>query len=613
MPPSPAAIHYRVVCADPHAQRYAVTLTIAAPAARQRVRLPVWIPGSYLVREFAKNLSGLQAQQGRRARALRQIDKASWELDCAANDHGSPEGHAPLILRYEVTANDTSVRGAWLDTQRGFFNATSLCLRVEDHDHEPHTIEIVPPPHATHWSCATALRALKTGRRGFGLYHADDYDELADSPVALGVFWSGEFTACGVPHRFVVSGAGTGFDGARLLADTRTVCETQMRFWHGAKAGQRGGARPVHDRYVFLLNAMHEGYGGLEHRHSTALMCKRDALPRLGVARQDPSYTTLLGLISHEYFHTWNVKRMRPAEFARYDYGRENYTALLWFFEGLTSYYDDLLLRRAGLIDDAAYLRLLGQTIDQMQQMPGRHVQSVAQASFDAWVKYYRMDEHTPNITVSYYLKGALIGLCLDLTLRASGQPDQSLDAVMRRLWQDSRGGPIDETAIADALRAVGQRSYARELTRWVHSTQALPLAELLRAHGVAVRDEAAAPAQALGLRVDESTGTLRIKMVLHGGPAQKAGFIAGDEWIGVEQARRSSRSNRSAPAAEGWRITRLEELAPYLGPRRKFDALVARDRRLLRLSVQLPAQRATRWLLAIQDASLLERWLGAA
>jgi predicted metalloprotease with PDZ domain len=344
-----------------------------------------------------------------------------------------------------------------------------------------------------------------------------------------------------------------------------------------------------------------DGYGGLEHRHSTALICTRRDLPQEGARKQPDGYTTLLGLISHEYFHTWNVKRLRPAEFARYDYSRENYTRLLWLFEGFTSYYDDLLLRRAGLVDDANYLKLLNKTINQVLQTPGRLVQSVADASFDAWVKYYRQDEQTPNTTVSYYTKGALVALCLDLTLRAEGKG--TLDEVMRLLWNRSDGGPIDEADFAAALEAAGGRSFSKEIARWVHSTDELPLADLLRAHGVATLDDPAQRAQELGLRVAESNGAVQVKSVLRGGAAEQGGFSANDEWIGIELPAAKSRP------AQGWRIARLDDLALYLGPLKKFTALVARDRRLLRLPVTLPAG-VTTWRLFAQDAAKLARWL---
>ena len=593
-------IRYRVACADRHAHLFEVTLAIDAPAAGQRVSLPVWIPGSYLVREFAKNLQGLQARQGRRTLAVTQLDKASWQIDCAAGK--------PITLSYQVCAYDNSVRTAWLDDERGFFNATSLCLRVEGQTGEAHGLEVLAPPAKAgraRWACATSLAPAGIDKQGFGHYLAVDYDELADSPVEMGAFWSADFEVCGVPHRFVVAGATASFDSDRLIADTRAICETQMRFWHGDKVGKRGGPKPPQERYVFMLNAVDDGYGGLEHRRSTALICARRDLPRHGSARQAEGYTTLLGLISHEYFHTWNVKRLRPLDFASYDYGRENYTELLWFFEGFTSYYDDLLLRRAGRIDDATYLRLVNKTINQVMQTPGRQVQSVAQASFDAWVKYYRQDEQTPNGTVSYYTKGALVALCFDLTLRAEGKG--SLDDVMRHLWKTSgNGGPISEADIAGALQAVGGRSYAAELARWVHGTGELPLADLLRGRGVAVLDDPAQRAQELGLRVAESSGSVQIKVVLRGGAAERAGLVANDEWLGIELA-----ATRSQPA-QAWRIGKLDDLALYLGAQKKMTALVARDRKLLRLPLALPSG-ATTWRLVAHDAAKLSNWLGAA
>ncbi|MDM0089522.1 MULTISPECIES: peptidase M61 [unclassified Variovorax] len=591
------AIHYRVECADPHAHLFAVTLTIASPAALQRVALPVWIPGSYLVREFAKNLQQLRATQGRRKVLLTQLDKHSWQTDCVAGK--------PLVLRYEVCAYDHSVRTAWLDADRGFFNGTSLCLQVDGQTGLPHALEIVAPAPAAgraRWQCATALPPARVDARGFGLYRAENYDELADSPVELGDFWSASFEACGVPHRFVVAGATAAFDSERLVADTQAICETLMRFWHGDKVGKRGGGKPPHDRYVFMLNAVDDGYGGLEHRHSTALICTRHDLPQRGAKKQPEGYTTLLGLISHEYFHTWNVKRLRPSEFERYDYAQENYTRLLWFFEGFTSYYDDLLLRRAGRIDDATYLKLLNKTINQVLQAPGRQVQSVAEASFDAWVKYYRQDEQTANQTISYYTKGALVALCLDLTLRREGHG--TLDEVMRLLWTRSGGGPIDEAMVAAALESVGQRAYATELAQWVHGTGELPLSELLRAHGVATLDDPAQRAQALGLRVAETNGSVQVKVVLRGSAAEKAGFSAGDEWIGIELPAAKGRP------AQGWRLAKLDDLALYLGDaHKKVTALVARDKRLLRLALTLPSGETT-WRLFAQDAAKLSAWL---
>ena len=599
------ALHYRVDIGDINAHLFRVTLTIPKPAAQQRVSLPVWIPGSYLVREFAKNLQRLEASQGKGqnsvAVTLTQRNKSSWQIDC------SPA--KPLVLTYEVYARDNSVRTAWLDAQRGFFNSTSVCLQVQGQEDSPHVLELPKPSAASGcsgWSVATGLTAQKINAQGFGSYLAANYDELADCPVEMGTFWSETFRAGGVTHRFVVAGAAASFDGARLIADTQKICEAEIRFWHGK-------AKPPYKNYLFMLNAVDDGYGGLEHRNSTALICKRKDLPRLGQKAAGEGYTTLLGLISHEYFHTWNVKRLRPAEFARYDYSQENYTELLWFFEGFTSYYDDLLLRRAGLVDNAGYLQLLTKTANQVLQAPGRQVQSVAQASFDAWVKYYRQDENTPNATISYYTKGALVALCLDLTLRGEGRSTHqgNLDDVMRDLWQRCKAGPMREQDVAEALAAIGGRSFARELSQWVHGRDELPLEKLLKAHGVTMLQEPAQLAQRLGLRVNESQG-LRITTVLRGGAAEAAGFAAGDEWLGLEVVE-SAPGKRGASNKDnttgGWRMSQLDDLLLYADTATHVIALVARDKRLLRLKLALPAP-STTCRLTVQDAALADAWL---
>lgn len=606
----PAPVHYRVEIADLHAHLFGITLTIARPASTQELVLPVWIPGSYLVREFSKNLQGLQARQGKRRLVVRQLDKHRWQVDAKADQ--------PLTVQYQVYAFDNSVRTAWLDRQRGFFNGTSLCLQVAGQHDQPHTLELVATDSIAHWAVETGATAQKVDKNGFGTYLAPDYDTLVDCPFELGTFWSGSFTAGGIPHRFVVAGASPSFDGDQLLADTHAICEAEMAFWHGnAECYKTDSAprkpskrkRPIpFTSYVFMLNAVGDGYGGLEHANSTALICDRKDLPRLArtslaptTHKQPEGYTTLLGLISHEYFHSWNVKRLRPAELARYDYTRENYTALLWFFEGFTSYYDDLFLRRAQLIDNAAYLKLLAKTINQVAQTPGRKLQTVAQASFDAWVKYYRQDENTANATVSYYTKGSLVALCLDLTLRAEGHT--TLDDVMRALWARTQGGPMLEADLLAVLATLGQRDFAADIAQWVHSTDELPVTALLARHGIQVHQEPDQVAQQLGLRVKESNG-LFIQQVLRGGPAEKAGFASGDEWLSIEAP-----SGAARPQGGPWRIHTLDDMTLYGGNAKKLNCLVARDKRLLQLTLTLPAaSHAVR--LSVADAAKAERWL---
>jgi len=556
-------ISYRITLADAHAHLYRVTLTVPRPAPRQLLSLPVWIPGSYLVREFARHLSALEARQGSRPVVLKQLDKASWQADT--------DGPAALVVSYLVYAFDTSVRTAFLDASRGFFNGTSLCLRVEGSEALPHRLDLSELP--LRWQVATAMRPVKVDALGRGVYEAADYDELVDHPVELGRFWRGRFTAGGVPHEYVVTGALPDFDGERLLADAKRICEAQIAFWHGRKG------KPPYGRYVFLHNLIDDGHGGLEHRASTALISSRRDMPAAGTAAQPKTemsdgYANVLGLISHEYFHTWNIKRLRPAEFARYDYTRENYTELLWLFEGFTSYYDDLFLMRCGLIDSARYLKLLSRTLGGVLASPGRKVQSVAQSSFDAWVKYYRGDENTPNSTISYYTKGSLVALAFDLTLRAEGKG--SLDDVMRGLWARSEGGPITETDVAEVLKVVGRRSFADELAQWVHGTDDLPLRALLERLGIDWSEDAPTLAQRLGVRVSESALTgVKVSHVLRGGAAEQAGLSSGDELIAVR----------------GWRLRRLDDAMRLLHPGQPAALLAARDQRLVELTLTVPAE----------------------
>ncbi len=589
-------ITYRIELHDLHAHQFRVTLTVPTPAAAQRLSLPVWVPGSYMVREFARHLSRLEARQGDKAIALTQLDKTTWQAAC--------KGRAALVVSYLVYAFDTSVRAAFLDASRGFFNGTSLCLRVESREAQPHAIELGELPRG--WQVATSMAP-----RAKGGYVAADYGELVDHPFELGAFWRGAFEAHGVPHEFVVAGAWPGFDGERLIDDTKKICEAQIAFWHGSKK-PKPPPKPPFQRYVFMLNAVDDGYGGLEHRASTALIAKRRDLPQQGVAVMTEGHTTLLGLISHEYFHAWNVKRLKPADLARIDYTRENHTPLLWFFEGFTSYYDDLLLLRAGLVDAPRYLRLIAKTINTVAATPGREVQSAADASFDAWTKYYRSDENTPNATVSYYAKGSLVALALDLSLRQESKA--TLDDVMRWLWHKSCGGPksrggpkscggpVTEGDIAAAFKRVGGRSYAKEIAAWVHGTSELPLAALLEAAGVAVTAEKSGYTAALGLRLVEGANAVQVKQVLSGSAALRAGVAAGDELLAVD----------------GWRIRRLDEAQQWLEPGRDFELLLVRDQRLLRVTLQPgSAAAATQTVLGLSSQpaarvlALRKAWIG--
>lgn len=587
-----AGIRYHISVSDPHAHLYDITLTIQEPVSQQPVRLPVWIAGSYLIREFSQHLQGLQASQNGKRVAVEKLSKSEWRVDCKAG--------IPLTLTYRVYALDASVRTAWLDHERGFFNFTSLALQVPHEANGLHEVCLDRAALPKEWKVATGLKPVKADKWGWGTYTANDYDELVDSPVTLGNFWESSFKAGGATHRFVITGAPDNMDGERLLADTQRIVKAQMAFWQGAK-----GKAP-YSQYVFMLHASGDGYGGLEHRNSTALICARKDLPTrslLGAQPPQPlratdGYVQLLGLISHEFFHTWNVKRLRPQEFARYDYQRENYTRLLWFFEGFTSYFDDRFLVTTGLISRSVYLQLLTKTVRSVEQTPGQLVQSVEEASFDAWIKYYRPNDNTPNATVNYYTKGALVALCLDSVMRAHGH---TLSGLMRDLYHRTDGGPMQLTDVVDALMDQHLEPVADWLQNWVSQAKPLPVAEALQRLGVKVSREPSTLATQLGLRVKELAGSSVVTHVLRNTPAERWGLQAGDEIWSVTVGKRQ------------WRVRTLQDIHQALPPSGKFACHIVRDREVLTLQAAWPLKPDASHLqstLGIEDEKRVQAWL---
>ena len=532
-------VRYRIAPASPEAHLFDVTLELDRPAPEgQEFWLPAWIPGSYLMREFSRHVVSVEASCAGRPLALLKLDKLRWRTAPA---------DGPITLRYRVYAFDLSVRGAYLDTTRGFFNGSSVFLAAQGREDEPCEVTIERPAGKAYkdWQVATSLARAGAKAHDFGGYCAANYDELIDHPVELGEFSRIRFKACGVPHEIVIAGRHQA-DMARLKKDIRKICETQIRFF---------GEPAPFDRYVFLTFATGDGYGGLEHRASTALICSRDDLPLAHETGIKPGYRQFLGLVSHEYFHAWNVKRIKPAAFAPYALEREGYTRLLWAFEGVTSYYDDLMLLRAGLIGEQEYLDLLAQTMTSVQRTPGRFMQNLEDSSFDAWIKYYRQDENSPNSLVSYYTKGALAALCLDLTLRQQGS---SLDEVMRELWR--RFGrdfeALQRGVGEEEWEAVAQLVAGFDLTgffeRALRSTDELPLAELLAKFGVESQLRPACGSHdkggwqeklpeskpVLGARSKTDEGMVRLTQVIDGGAEQRAGLAAGDLLVALDGLR---------------------------------------------------------------------------
>ncbi len=530
-----ASISYTIIPRDLAGHIFAVTVTVAAPdPAGQVFALPAWIPGSYMIREFARNIVSIGAACKGAPVALEKLDKHSWRAAPCAG---------PLTVSYDVYAWDLSVRAAHLDRTHGFFNGTSVYLRVLGQEEQPHTVDIQRPPDpgAKTWRVATALPELGAKRYGYGSYVAGDYDELIDHPVEMGDFALGTFKAHGIAHDIVITGKVPNLDMARLQVDLKAICEAQIAFFE-----PRSKRAPV-ERYVFMTLAVGDGYGGLEHRASTALICARADLPSTASKTVEPGdgYIKYLGLCSHEYFHTWNVKRIKPAAFAPYDLQAETYTPLLWLFEGFTSYYDDLMLVRGGIIDEAGYLKLLGKAVGGVLRGSGRTKQSVADSSFDAWSKYYRQDENAPNAIVSYYGKGSLIALAFDLTIRARTGGKKSLDDVMRVLWQrygrgfypDGRRG-VTEAEVEALFDEVSGLKLKPMFERYVRGTEDLPLARLYAPFGVKLADERKAGKPSFDAGLGRDGADCKLTQVHEGGAAHMAGLSAGDVVIAVDGLR---------------------------------------------------------------------------
>ncbi|MBV8633155.1 MAG: M61 family metallopeptidase [Burkholderiaceae bacterium] len=525
------SVAYTIVPKDLAGHLFEVSVTLAAPAPEGQVfSLPAWIPGSYMIREFSRNIVQIRATANGKKVALKKLDKHTWQAAPCAG---------ALTLLYEVYAWDLSVRAAHLDQTHGFFNGTSVFLQAHGHEHVPHVVDIQAPT-GLKWRVATTLPELKARRHGFGTYAAANYDELIDHPVEMGTFELGGFKAHGVPHEVVFTGRIPNLDMARVTADLQKICEAQIALFEPKTK------RAPMERYVFMAMVTADGYGGLEHRASTALMCAREDLPVKGKPADSEGYRNFLGLCSHEYFHTWNVKRIKPAAFAPYDLRQETHTPLLWVFEGFTSYYDDLMLVRSGVIDEAAYFKAVAKTVNTVLRGAGRRKQSIAESSFDAWTKYYRQDENSPNAIVSYYTKGSLVALALDLTIRSETQGRKSLDDVMRALWQrygrdfyaPKGGRGITEAELEALIDEVSGLKLKSRLDRWVRGTADLPLADLLAPYGIDVALPGKEAKPGLGVRAAREGNDCKLATVYEGQAAHKAGLSGGDVLVALDGLR---------------------------------------------------------------------------
>ena len=534
-------IQYTIWPADLHGHRYHVKLHIAKPSAEgQILQMPAWIPGSYLIRDFSKQIESLEAYSvaTKKKLALERINNDQWRL---------PKTNDAVEVITTVYAYDSSVRAAYLDSERGFFNASSLCLAVKGQETLPCSLAIAPPEggFTDHWSVQTGLRAAKTDKQGFGFYLAQNYDDLLDHPVAMGEFQMVYWKSNGIPHSMAIQGCINTIDAKRLALDLQAICTSTIDLFE-PKTKQA-----PFKHYLFLVNAVLNGYGGLEHRNSTALLCRRDQIPQQGTPLDESAYREFLGLCSHEYFHAWLVKRIQPKAFQPYDLNNRNHTRLLWLFEGFTSYYDDLQLFRSKRINLKTYLDLVATNWNAILRGPGRRKQSLADSSFDAWTKYYQADENTPNAVVSYYGKGALLALGLDLKIRAFTKNQKSLDDLMRLIWQRhgvTKDGIAEnglDTLISELLGSAFSKTWTEMKSRYIFGTEDVPIQKWITSKSISVKPKKQSKVEKiklqLGMRHTDALGWLKITHVLDGGTAQLAGLAAGDLLASINGQRLTS------------------------------------------------------------------------
>jgi predicted metalloprotease with PDZ domain len=546
---SDAVLRYRLNPAHPTAHRFAVTLEVPEPEAEQVLLMPAWTPGTYSLLGHARHVFTIRAEDDDGPVELSKLDRDRW---CAQPRRGV------LRVHYEVYAWEPGVRAAQLDLEGCFFNGPCLFLLPEGAEGRRCELQLEAPedPRCSHWRVATTLPSEALDERGFGRYAARDYDELMDHPVRMGRFDEVRFEVEGVAHEVALSGRHRA-DLSQLEEDLGRVCAFHAELF---------GAPPPCERYLFLVNALAEGYGGLEHRSSSVLVVRRGDLPDEREPGITDGYRKVLGLFSHEYMHTWWVKAVKPAAFVPYDWTAGNRTRQLWVFEGVTSYYDDLALLRAGLIDTSSYLEVMGRMATRVWRTPGRAVQNLEDASFDAWSKYYARDENSANAQISYYSKGAVVALCADLRIRALTGGERSLDDVMRLAWERHGDGstPMPEGGFEVLCSEVAGASLEGFFDSALRATEELPLGELLLDVGVRMNlraadsgsdrggrrssrdaDQLAARAH-LGVSVQRSGNDARVSFVRAGSAAERAGLAARDVIVAVEGLRVTARNLRN-------------------------------------------------------------------
>src|SRR5687767_14357695 len=530
-------IAFTISMPRPHTHLFEIDVSIkreglVAVPAEELLVMPVWTPGSYLVREFERHVQDFEAKdEAGKPLKWEKINKNTWRVET----NGSRNWHAT----YKVYANELSVRTSELNSSHGYWNNANLLMYLEGFLTSPSTVRVVAPDV---WKVATGLPGVPGQRNTF---RAENFDVLYDSPFEVSNFKSILFNVKGVPHRIVIDGEGN-YDPERVRRDVQKIVETQIELM--------GGEVPYRD-YTFFLH-LRTNADGLEHSNSSSL-----GYPRFGftvsagdrvvsasptTSAQNLDYRGFLSLVSHELFHLWNVKRIRPDALGPFDYTKENYTKLLWVAEGVTDYYSDLMLRRAGLISDDDLIGAAARTIQGLQNTPGRLVQSVEESSFDAWVKFYRPDENTLNSQVSYYDKGAILGLLLDLEIRKRTNGTKSLDNVLRALYADffKKNRNYTPADFQKAAETAAGGSLEDFFAKYVRGKDELNYNAALEAVGLRLDTGALGadgkPVQRayFGADLRQEQDRLLVTRVYAGSPAYDQGLNTGDQIVAIDNVR---------------------------------------------------------------------------
>ena len=566
-------LHYQIEFDDYRQHLIHVTLRFVADPT-QVLSLPTWIPGSYLIREFSKHIESVRAydEEGRLLE-IQKFEKNKWRL--------FNTDHELITVEYDVYAYDLSVRGAYVDQTRLYVNPACACLGLEGQEDKAVEVELFLPDELEHFQLATGM-ASKSLVKGRFTLKAKNYAELIDAPFELAEQTRFSFEAKGIPHEFVVSGKHA-MNAARMQQDIEKICATEISMF---------GSAPF-SNYTFMTMATANSYGGLEHPNSTSLISPREDLPKANEP-EEPSedYQRFLGLCSHEYFHSWLVKFIRPENFVNYDLNKEGYTSLLWIFEGFTSYYDDLILLRSGVISQASYIKLLKTQIDRYLQNPGRFVQSVSESSFDAWVKFYRQDENSNNAGTSYYNKGCLVALCLDLGLRLRGS---SLDALMRKLYENAQKGiQVHERTIVELCNELTGDNWIEQINHLINTTDELPLDQLFPEFGLSysLKNDKSLP---LGLKLVEKPEGVLVQSARRDGAAAQAGLSAHDVIIAIDGLKAT--------------VKLIEKYAKQEGI---YSILAFRRDELMSFDVKAAGSELTEVELKVEDQAKAEKWFKA-